>query len=194
MLSPAGHRRWQVGIMKPLLIWRMAARDWRSGELVLLVAALVIAVGTVTAISLFVDRLHHALLDESTHMLAADRYISSSEPLPPDFGTQARERGGGALTKRALLQLAHAKFHGRRIQVHAKSIGREMVQTMRIKAGNVRGNFKSRVAQFGVQSVVARVASPFEDAVDSLAHKGVEIVRIESALSLIFFYEIFCAG
>ena len=78
--------------MKPLLIWRMAARDWRSGELVLLVAALVIAVGTVTAISLFVDRLHHALLDESTHMLAADRYISSSEPLPPDFGTQARER------------------------------------------------------------------------------------------------------
>ena len=79
--------------MKPLLIWRMAARDWRSGELVLLVAALVIAVGTVTAISLFVDRLHHALLDESTHMLAADRYISSAEPLPPDFGKQARERG-----------------------------------------------------------------------------------------------------
>ena len=65
---------------------------------------------------------------------------------------------------------------------------------MRIKAGNVRGNFKPRVAQFSVQSVVARVASPLEDAVDSLAHKRVEIVRIESALSLIFFYEMFCAG
>ena len=65
---------------------------------------------------------------------------------------------------------------------------------MRIKAGNVCRNFKSRVAKFGVQSVVARVASPLEDAVNSLAHKGVEILRIESALSLIFFYEIFCPG
>ena len=116
------------------------------------------------------------------------------QPILIGRSAQARERGDGALTKRALLQLAHAKFHGRRIQVHAKSIGREMVQTMRIKAGNVRCNFKPRVAKFGVQTVVARVASPFEDAVDSLAHKGVEIVRIESALSLIFFYEIFCAG
>ena len=69
-----------------------------------------------------------------------------------------------------------------------------MVQAMRFKAGNVRRNFKPRVAQFGIQSVVARLASPLEDAVDSLANKGVEIMRIESALSLIFFYEMFCAG
>ena len=75
------------------LIWRMAARDWRAGELLLLVAALVIAVGTVTAISLFVDRLHQALIDESAHMLAADRYISSSEPLPEAFVTLAHARG-----------------------------------------------------------------------------------------------------
>ncbi|MBM4203635.1 MAG: FtsX-like permease family protein [Gammaproteobacteria bacterium] len=79
--------------MKPRLVWRMALRDWRAGELLLLVIALVIAVGTVTAISLFVDRLHQALLSESAHMLAADRYITSSDPLPPAFTEQARNRG-----------------------------------------------------------------------------------------------------
>lgn len=79
--------------MKPALVWRMAVRDWRAGELLLLVVALVIAVGTVTAISLFVDRLHQALLSESAHMLAADRYITSGEPLPPEFTEKARARG-----------------------------------------------------------------------------------------------------
>ena len=67
---------------------RLAWRDWRSGELLLLSAALVIAIGTVTAISLFVDRLHQALLLESANLLAADRYISSSGEIPEAFSSQ----------------------------------------------------------------------------------------------------------
>ena len=46
--------------MSFMLSLRLAWRDWRSGELALLSIALVIAVGTVTAISLFVDRLHQS--------------------------------------------------------------------------------------------------------------------------------------
>ena len=116
------------------------------------------------------------------------------QPIVICRGAQARKRGGGARAQFALLHFGHAKFHGRRVQVHAKSIWREMVQAMRIKAGNVRRYFKTRVAQVVVQSVVARLASPLEDAVDSLTHKRVEIVRGQSTLALILFYEIFCAG
>ncbi len=72
---------------------RLAWRDWRSGELVLLSAALIIAVGTVTAISLFVDRLHQALLLESANLLAADRYISSSAEIPQAFRDAAAAQG-----------------------------------------------------------------------------------------------------
>ncbi|NCF44785.1 MAG: FtsX-like permease family protein, partial [Proteobacteria bacterium] len=75
------------------LVARMAWRDVRSGEMGLLLVALLVAVGTVTAISLFVDRLQSALLAESSNFLAADRQISSSQAIPPDFVQQAQLRG-----------------------------------------------------------------------------------------------------
>ncbi len=75
------------------LVLRLAWRDWRGGELGLLVIALMVAVGTVTAVSLFVDRLHQALLDESSTFLAADRYIGGSQEIPPEFREAALDRG-----------------------------------------------------------------------------------------------------
>ncbi len=74
-------------------IVRLAWRDWRGGELGLLVIALMVAVGTVTAVSLFVDRLHQALLKESATFLAADRYIGSSAEIPDEFRQAARDLG-----------------------------------------------------------------------------------------------------
>ncbi|TNF80815.1 MAG: FtsX-like permease family protein [Gammaproteobacteria bacterium] len=74
-------------------ILRLAWRDWRGGELGLLVIALMVAVGTVTAVSLFVDRLHQAMLKESSSFLAADRYIGSSTEIPDEFRQAATELG-----------------------------------------------------------------------------------------------------
>jgi len=75
------------------LVRRMAMRDIRSGEMGLLLVALIVAVGTVTSISLFVDRLQQALLEESANFLAADRQISSSREIPEDFRLAAADRG-----------------------------------------------------------------------------------------------------
>ena len=72
------------------LAFRFLQRDWRSGELSLLAIALVLAVATVAGIGLFVDRLAAALVAQSSEMLAADRVISSSAPVPPAW----RERAG----------------------------------------------------------------------------------------------------
>ena len=69
------------------------ARDWRAGELRLLLAALLVAVGTVSAITFFVDRLHQALLAESTSFLAADRVLSGSQPIPDSLRDGAISRG-----------------------------------------------------------------------------------------------------
>ena len=76
-------------------IRRLAQRDLKSGEVALLLISLVVAVGTVTSISLFVDRLHQALLVESATFLAADRQISSSREIPKEFSVKAQARDLG---------------------------------------------------------------------------------------------------
>lgn len=68
---------------------RMLARDWRGGELGVLVLALILAVGVVSGISAFTTRLQSALVQESHRFLAADRVISSSRELPEQWLQQA---------------------------------------------------------------------------------------------------------
>ena len=75
------------------LALRLLWRDWRAGELTLLLLSLVIAVGTVTTITLFVSRLDQALLKESATFLAADRVITSGDPVAPDIAERARQMG-----------------------------------------------------------------------------------------------------
>ncbi len=72
---------------------RLLWRDWRAGELSLLLASLVIAVGTVTTITLFTDRLQRALVLESASFLAADRLLTGSRPAPEEWLAKARETG-----------------------------------------------------------------------------------------------------
>lgn len=79
--------------MNFLLALKLLWRDWRAGELTLLLASLVIAVGTVTTVTLFVDRLQQALLAESASFLAADRVISSREPIDRAILDRANEMG-----------------------------------------------------------------------------------------------------
>ncbi|MEE9354917.1 MAG: FtsX-like permease family protein [Methylococcaceae bacterium] len=61
---------------------RLLFRDGRSGELTLLVLALIIAVTSSTAISLFADRLHRTMSSQAADFLAADLVITSSEEIP----------------------------------------------------------------------------------------------------------------
>ena len=72
---------------------RLAWRDWRSGELTLLLCAILVAVASVTAIGLFVDRLQRALIEQSATFLAADRVLSGSSAAPETFRLTASELG-----------------------------------------------------------------------------------------------------
>ncbi len=78
---------------------RLLWRDTRAGELTILSLALLIAVTSSTAITLFSSRLDRTMTDQAAEFLAADMVISSHAAMPESWPEKA-----------AQLNLAHAKI------------------------------------------------------------------------------------
>ncbi|PTR14761.1 MULTISPECIES: ABC transporter permease [unclassified Nitrosospira] len=72
---------------------RMLRRDWRAGELRVLAFALVIAVGGMTTVGFFADRVQLALSRQGNQLLGADLIIFSDHALPPHYAAEAKRRG-----------------------------------------------------------------------------------------------------
>ncbi|MEH6813489.1 MAG: FtsX-like permease family protein [Motiliproteus sp.] len=70
------------------LLWR----EWKAGELRLLLAALLIAVTASSAVGFFTDRVEQALIRQATQFLGADLVISSARPFAVDLPGQAQQR------------------------------------------------------------------------------------------------------
>jgi putative ABC transport system permease protein len=69
------------------------ARDWRSGELAVLLAALLVAVTALTGVGFFTDRIAQAVDRRAAEVLAADLRLRSAEPIDARFEALAAERG-----------------------------------------------------------------------------------------------------
>ncbi|WP_186053713.1 ABC transporter permease [Burkholderia gladioli] len=72
---------------------RMTMRDWRSGELTLLVLALVLAVAALTSVGFLSDRLRQGLERDARQMLGADFVVRADHPVDPSFAAAARADG-----------------------------------------------------------------------------------------------------
>jgi len=142
--------------MKFALVPRFLMREWRAGELRLLAVAVLLAVGTVTGISLFVDRLGRALMNESATYLAADRVVASSRPIPEAFDHAARELG---LATARTMTFPSMVFAGDRNQlVSVKAVG----------AGYpLRGVLRLADAPFGPSAPTQTLPGPGEAWLDS---------------------------
>ncbi|BCL86337.1 hypothetical protein MAFF211471_14200 [Ralstonia solanacearum] len=72
---------------------RMLRRDWRAGELNLLLIALVLAVAALASVSFLADRMHAGLEHDARQLLGADVVVVSDLPLPPDIEAHAASSG-----------------------------------------------------------------------------------------------------
>jgi len=68
-------------------------RDWRAGEWRVLLIALMLAVGSISTVGLFADRVRIALQQEASSLLGADLRLASTRPLPPAYRAAALQRG-----------------------------------------------------------------------------------------------------
>src|SRR2546427_12745259 len=73
--------------------FRMTLRDWRSGEVRLLVVALAVAVAALSSVAFFVDRAQRALERDAAMFIGGDLALDSDRPIDPSLGTQAGELG-----------------------------------------------------------------------------------------------------
>jgi len=64
-----------------LLALRLLRRDWRAGELTILLLALVVAVASVSSVTFFTSRIHQALEGQASDLLGGDLVLLSDNPI-----------------------------------------------------------------------------------------------------------------
>jgi putative ABC transport system permease protein len=76
-----------------MLALRLLWRNWRSGEVKLLAAAMMLAVAVVSGIAVFTDRLENTLVQESNVLLGADVIVRGSQPHKTEWAQAAADAG-----------------------------------------------------------------------------------------------------
>src|SRR6185312_12542038 len=75
------------------LALRLVGRDWRAGELRVLIAALVLGAASVGTVGFFADRVKSGLAQQANLLLGADLMVSGDRPLPQDYADEAKVLG-----------------------------------------------------------------------------------------------------
>ncbi len=93
---------------------RTLARDWKSGELNVLLLAVIVAVAALTAVGFFTNRVSEAVAVQAAQVLAADLRLQSSQPISAEYATVARKQG---LRTASALSLVSVIFYGEKSQL-----------------------------------------------------------------------------
>ena len=124
---------------------RLAWRDWRGGELSLLFVALILAITSVTSISLFTHQVKQSMVAQGANLIAADLRLTGSQPISEDWRIKADN-----------LSLQQAQVS----QFQAMVFAQEGMQLASIKAVSdsypLRGELSVGTAAFDLGTVIAQ--------------------------------------
>jgi putative ABC transport system permease protein len=122
----------------PALAWRQGWRDFRAGELRLLMVAVVLAVAALTAVGFFANRLEAALARDAGALLGGDAVIASDQPPPAAFAARASALGLRQATSASFPSMARAPDErggeARLVSVKAVSASYPLRGTLRLRA------------------------------------------------------------
>ena len=86
----------------------MLVRDWRAGELRVLALALLIAVGSVTSVSFFADRVRQGLNREAHQLLGGDLLMVADHPWNGTMAAEMTQRGLASAASTNFISMAQA--------------------------------------------------------------------------------------
>jgi putative ABC transport system permease protein len=89
MTSPASSAQRPPSTL--LIAWRQLLRDWRAGELRLLMLAVALAVAALCAVAFLSDRLDQGLRRDAAQLLGGDAVVASDQPTPQPIVDLAAE-------------------------------------------------------------------------------------------------------
>ena len=133
--------------------WRLGLsalrRDWRSGELNILLLALVIAVVAVTSVGFLADRVSQALTSNSVQMLGGDLALEADAPVPELF--MARAQGAGLETALTVSfpSMVGTQSGVRLASVRAVSDGYPLYPGLRLDVGDGQTRLADRAPEPG---------------------------------------------
>lgn len=87
---------------------RQMLRDFRAGELRLLLVAVTLAVAALTAVGFFADRLERGLGRDARQLLGGDAIVASDKPTPQALVDEARRRGLSVATTTSFPSMGRA--------------------------------------------------------------------------------------
>jgi putative ABC transport system permease protein len=90
------------------IAWRQMLRDFRAGELRLLVVAVMLAVAALTAVGFFADRLDRGLARDARQLLGGDAVVASDHPVPASIAERAAALGLRTATNATFPSMARA--------------------------------------------------------------------------------------
>ncbi len=135
------------------LAWRQTLRDFRAGELRLLVVAVTLAVAALTAVGFFADRLNAGLQRDARQLLGGDAVVGSDHPPPPELLAKAREMGLNAASSAGFPSMGRA--------VDAQGGASRLVAVKAVAPGYpLRGMLQLQSATGGPPQTVAAAPEP----------------------------------
>ncbi len=145
---------------------RNLLRDFKSGELAVLVLALLVAVASLTAVGFFTSRIGLAVERQAGEVLAADLRLQSARPVPDTYEAEAASRG---LKVARLESMPSVVFFGQESSLIAlRAVG---------EGYPLRGRLKTTDRPFGTGAVTDGIPAPGEAWADSrlLAKLGAQV-------------------
>ena len=130
------------------LAWRQGWRDFRAGELRLLMVAVMLAVAALSAVGFFATRLEAALARDAGTLLGGDAVVASDQPPPAAFADRARALG--------LQQASSVGFPSMARAPDAKGGAARLVAVKAVSDGYpLRGSLRLRERADGPEQAVA---------------------------------------